>query len=182
VTNAIQCPPVAPSEIHLIPGPGGWVQARFGDTRKRRRLWVRFEPTPEGPWKAAEWSVPDYPDAEMRQIPFHRIRKAVGADGRVLEELAARLSEPAEEGFRHAFGEPVRGKPIQITRPKSRRLDDEFYARVADAYRQAVGRGLNPRQAIAEAAGVSPDVAGRWIYQARRRDLIPKTSAGRVTV
>jgi hypothetical protein len=71
---------------------------------------------------------------------------------------------------------------LLIERPPGRRLDDSFYQRIGVVYRQAVGRGMKPRQAIAEAASVSPDVAGRWIYQARKRGLIPKTSAGKVTV
>jgi hypothetical protein len=45
--------------------------------------------------------------------------------------------------------------------------------------RQAIGRGLKRRTAVAEAAGVSVDVAGRWIYEARKRDLIRETSRER---
>ena len=169
---------MADSEIRLIPGPSGWVQARFG---ARRRLFVRFEPDAQGRWHAAEWSIPGYPPDELRRIPYHSIAQAVSANDRVTEELAARLEEKPEPGFRGTFGEPERGKPILITRPRGRRLDDDFYGRVAFVYRQAVGRGLKPRAAIAEAAGVSPDVAGRWIYQARKRGLIPKTRPGKVT-
>ncbi len=165
-------------EIHLIAGPAGWVQARY---QPRRRLFVRFEPDANGRWQAAEWSIPGYPPDELRRIPFHRITLAVNADDRVKEELGARLGEEPEPGFRGAFGEPKRGTPLLIKRPPGRRLDESFYQRVAVVYRQAVGRGLKPRVAIAEAAGVSNDVAGRWIYEARKRDLIPKTRPGKVT-
>jgi hypothetical protein len=176
---------MASSQLHLIPGTSGWVQARFtasGDARNfLRRAFVQFEPDAKGGWKATHWDIPDYPPAVMRQVPYSRIKRAVVANERVLAELAKRLAEPYE-GFRGAFSEPERerGKPIRLERPAGRRLPDSFYSTVAIAYRQAVGRGLNPRQAIAEAAGVSLDVAGRWIYQARKRKLIPKTSPGRV--
>jgi hypothetical protein len=170
------------SRLHLIPGPSGWVQARFFDKKSAyRRLFVRFEPDAGGRWAAAEWRIPGYPDDVLRQVPYNRIRKAVDADERIRDELARRISELPEPGFDGAFGEPERSKPIRLVRPKGRRLDDSFYQQVAVTYRQAIGRGLNPRQAIAEAATVSPDVAGRWIYEARKRDLIPKTTPGKVT-
>jgi hypothetical protein len=169
---------MADSEIRLIPGPSGWVQARFG----RHHAFIRLEPDAQGRWQAAEWNIPAYPPDVLRRIPHHRILQAVKASDRLIDELANRFEEEAEPGFRHAFGEPERGKPILITRPRGRRLDDSFYARVAFVYRQAVGRGLKPRAAIAEAADVSPDVAGRWIYEARKRGLIPKTRPGKVTV
>jgi hypothetical protein len=174
---------MAPSEIRLLPGASGWVQARFyvGESKSDlRRLFVRFEPDRKGRWVAVEWSIPRMAAHEYGQIPFVRVEKAVSADQRVRGKLAERFAEEAEPGFRQAYGEPVRGKPIELVRPKGHRLDDSFYARVALAYRQAVGRGLNPRQAISEAAGVSSDVAGRWIYEARKRSILPPTSPGKV--
>jgi hypothetical protein len=179
---------MADSQVHLMVGGSGWVQARFtaaGDAKRfLRRVFVQFEPDAQGNWKATHWDIPEYPPPVMRQVPFQRIKRAVNASESVRTELANRLPDEYEiEGFRGAFAEPVRdrGKPIRLVRPRGHRLPDSFYASVALAYRQAVGRGLNPRQAIAEAAGVSPDVAGRWIYQARKRELIPKTSPGKVT-
>jgi hypothetical protein len=158
------------------------VQARFElEDGKPRRVFVRFEPTAKGRWKAVEWSIPGYPADVLRQVPYQRIMRAVQASDEVKEVLNDRLAEPAEEGFRHAFGVAVRDEPIVITRPKGRNLDDNFYGHVAYVYRQAIGKGLNPRQAIAEAAGVAPDTAGRWIYQARKRGFIPKTTPGKVT-
>lgn len=169
---------MASDEIHLIAGPAGWVQARFGEGRTRRRAFVRFEPDTNGRWNAAEWSIPAYPTDVLRRVPYHRIVAGVRADERLQHELAARLTDEPEPGFRGAFGQPRRREPITLERPRSHRLDDNFYERVSVAYRQALGRGLRPRQAIAKAANVSPDVAGRWIYEARRRRLLPKTRPG----
>jgi hypothetical protein len=169
-------------EIYLIPAASGWVQARFEDSHSRRRVFVRFEPDAHGRWNAAEWSLPGYPPEVLRRVPFHRITMAVNANERVLDELAARLDEAPEPGFRAAFGEAQHsGEPLQLVRPAGRTLDDSFYGQVGFVYRQAVGRGMKPRLAIAKAAGVSPDVAGRWIYEARKRGLIPKTRPGKVT-
>jgi len=67
-----------------------------------------------------------------------------------------------------------------LKRPAGRNLPDEFYATVAERYRDAAGRGLSPRAAIAEAAGVSADVAGRWVRQARKRGYLPPTEPGKV--
>jgi hypothetical protein len=145
-------------------------------------VFVRFQPDAKGRWKPAEWRIPGYPAEILRQVPHQRIARAVQANEQVKQALATRLAEPAEEGFAHAFGVAVRDRPIVISRPKGRNLDDNFYAHVGHVYRQAVGSGLkNPRQAIAEAARVSPDTAGRWIYEARKRHFIPKTTPGKVT-
>jgi hypothetical protein len=156
------------------------VQARFALEGGERRLFVRFEPGAKGSWKPAEWSIPSYPPEELRQIPFLRIQRAVQANEGVKKELAKRLGEAAEPGFRNAYGVAERGKPLTISRPKGRNLSDGFYASVAIAYKHAVGSGENPRQAIAEAAGVAADTAGRWIYEARKRQFIPKTTPGKV--
>ena len=171
---------MAASEITLLPGAGGWVQARFDLDGAPRHVFVRFEPDSEGRWRAAEASVPRPTPQLFQRIPFHRIELAVSADSMLRDALARRLGEDPEPGFRGAFGEPTRGEPLLIKRPAGRRLDDSFYERVGVVYRQAIGRGLKPRQAISEAAGVSPDVAGRWIYEARKRGLIPKTTPGKV--
>jgi hypothetical protein len=169
---------VTDSEIRLIPGPAGWVQARFYVGEHVRRVFVRFEPDAAGRWKAAEWRIPHPPP---EPLPWRRIVKAVDASD-FSARLFARFQEEAEPGFVGAFGEarPF-GKLLELKRPAGRRLDGSFYAQVAMLYRQAVGRGLNPRQTIAEQAGVSTDVAGRWIYEARKRKLIPKTTPGKVT-
>lgn len=170
------------SEITLLPGAAGWVQARFHVGAAYRRLFVRFEPDAKGRWRPAEWSIPgNIPIEELSRVPWKKIVLAVQADDHARSVLTGRLGEEAEDGFRQAYGQPRRGEPMMITRPPGRRLNDSFYERVGVVYRQAIGRGLKPRQAIADAAGVSPDVAGRWIYQARLKGKIPKTSPGKVT-
>jgi hypothetical protein len=175
---------MATKMLDLRPGPAGWVQARFKLTDDRpARVFVQFEPDPKGRWHAAQCRVPWFEPAELRHIPWERIRKAVQANDRVTNALSARLGEEAPPDLgQHAFGAVRRGEPFPLVRPKGRNLDDRFFDDVARAYRQAIGAGLDPRQAIADAAGVAPDTAGRWIYRARQKNKIPKTTAGKVTV
>ena len=110
---------------------------------------------------------------------------AVAASEGLRERLVAGLDKEAPEpgpellkalsGFVHPEFPP-------LERPEGRNLPDEFYATVADRYRDAAARGLNPRSAIAEAAEVSTDVAGRWVREARKRGFLPATEPGKVKV
>jgi hypothetical protein len=69
---------------------------------------------------------------------------------------------------------------LRFLKDRSGRLPvGEFYAAVADRYRDAAARGLSPRTAIATAADVSTDVAGRWVREARKRGLLPATDPGK---
>jgi hypothetical protein len=164
--------------LELLPGPGGWVQV-VG------KAWiVRF--TREGDvWKQTEIRLIDARPEDLRAFPLRRIELAVNASDALSAALAARLDEDPEElgprafeGFVIVIPEP----PITLKRPKAHRLTDEWYAEVAKVYRLAAARQLNPRTTIAEAAGVSTDVAGRWVYEARKRGHLPPAQPGKVSV
>ena len=83
-------------------------------------------------------------------------------------------------GAEFAAGYVIDEPPIKLRRPSGRYLPEQFYDEVARAYRTAVERGLKPRKTIADAATVSTEVAGRWIREARKRDLLPATEPGKV--
>ena len=83
--------------------------------------------------------------------------------------------------FLKAFDGFVVPEALKIVRPAGRNLSDEFYARVAEAYLAALENGLGPRRTIAESAGVSNEVAGRWVRQARKRGYLPETEPGKVS-
>jgi hypothetical protein len=53
--------------------------------------------------------------------------------------------------------------------PAGRGYPDEFYERVAAAYRVAAARTGRPVRAIAAEAGVPRSTAARWVKEARRR-------------
>jgi hypothetical protein len=170
-------------EIHLTHGDGGWVRARF---KPRDLSWqtvyVRF--TPDGTrWRATELWLRDPSPGLIRALPLNRIVHAVNADGHVAFGLTAGHENPSPADLPAHFKDKRRRivQPLKLERPAGRRLDDTFYERVGFVYRQALGRGSKPRRAIAEAAGVSDDVAGRWIYEARKRKFIPKTKPGKVS-
>lgn len=172
------------TELTLKPGPGGWVMAHdsrsgiaFVHFRRESERWAR------GPIFLPGEMTPEL----LRVVPLRRIELAVSASHSISSALVQRLEEESpplgSSDFYAAFSGYMTSEPIKLERPKTHRLDDDWYRRVADAYRQAVERGLNPRAAIADAAGVSRDVAGRWIAEARKpsRGFLPKTKPGMVT-
>lgn len=147
---------------------------------------MRLTRRPDGEW-APQGSlyVPGLTSERLRTLPLVRILLAVAADEALQNELVARLDDDVPEAgatneFHKVFTNWSHAEPLTLERPGGRKLSDDFYARVADVYRAATVRGLRPRTAIAEAAGVSSEVAGRWVREARKRDLLPETTPGRV--
>jgi hypothetical protein len=173
-------------------GPGGWVQA-FGRPELDRPLephetvWIRLRSTGAGTWEpTGELYLPGITPEGLRLVPLRRILLAIGADPVLRTRLAARYEEPIPAvgsiEFLGSFNGYVRAEcALQLERPRGRYLSHEFYASVAETYRGAVERGLKPRKAIADAAGVSNEVAGKWVREARKRDLLPPTAPGKVS-
>jgi hypothetical protein len=56
-------------------------------------------------------------------------------------------------------------------------LTDEFLQRLARAYRAAVVRGEAPNVAIAEGTGAPVRTVQRWVYEARKRGIMPPARA-----
>lgn len=72
----------------------------------------------------------------------------------------------------------------ELEPPPDGRYTDEWYASLRTAYDNAVsawriGRGPAPANALAEAAGVSPNTVRSWIYRARKANKMPPGSQGR---
>jgi hypothetical protein len=181
---------MAETWLDLAEGPRGWVEATFGGLEPSYRdVYVQLRKDDEGRWgPTGALVVPGLTPENIRAVPLRRILLAVEASETFRRNLEKRIDEPAAEPgsdeFRDSFSdwryEAEVLEPLKLERPKKRNLPDEFYAQVAGVYRAAVLRGLRPRTAIAEAAGVSGEVAGRWIRQARRRDYLPETEPGKV--
>lgn len=70
------------------------------------------------------------------------------------------------------------GKFPMIHAPEGR-LTDEFLADVADAYRWLTRAKRAPAPAIADMAKVPVRTVHRWIYEARKRDILPPARQGR---
>ncbi|MBP5892801.1 hypothetical protein [Streptomyces scabiei] len=76
-----------------------------------------------------------------------------------------------------AEGEPSRPLP-KVEAPKGR-LTDEFLRDVADAYLWFADAKQSPAPAIADMASVPVRTVHRWIYEARKRDILPPARPGR---
>lgn len=179
--------------LDLVDGPGGWLEAAVaeeGGFSRYEPSYVRFQPDGRGGWSPqGTLYIPGLSPETIRAVPLKRIALAVEASKPLRDALASRFSEPAPEPGTADFTNlwATRGHwfheepPLTLERPKGRALPDEFFAKVAETYRAAIVRGLPPRTAVAEAAGVSTDVAGRWVREARKRAYLPATQPGKVS-
>jgi hypothetical protein len=176
-------------ELDLQDGPGGWVEANVfeeggGDFKP---FYVRFRPDRSDGWSPhGTLYVPGLSPETLRAVPLKRIALAVEASKSLRDALARRCREHVPEVGTPEFYDVFTGwvhdePPLTLERPKGRALPDEFFAKVAETYRAATIRGRPPRTAVAEAAGVSTDVAGRWVREARKRKYLPGTEQGKVT-
>lgn len=174
------------TELELTAGPGGWLQvtiSRFGEVED---VHLRLRRTDEGTWvpQGTLYAPPLSPE-KLRTIPLRRILVAVAASDAARNDLEKRLTEstpePGTKGFYESFTGWVHPEPPlpKLERPSGRRLSDDFYAGVATLYRAAAARGLNPRITVAEVAGASTEVAGRWVREARKRGQLPPTTPGK---
>jgi hypothetical protein len=69
-------------------------------------------------------------------------------------------------------------QPVPLKKPE-RGYGDEFYKGVAATYRRALIDNRRPVVAVAEQANVPRSTAGRWVKEARRRNLLGKTKPGK---
>jgi hypothetical protein len=69
----------------------------------------------------------------------------------------------------------------ELERPPRSQLDDDFYRRVALAYRRAIAAGLPPSKTLAEVSETPPGTVNRWIAEARKRGHLPTAERGRVS-
>lgn len=68
---------------------------------------------------------------------------------------------------------------IPQLKPPEGRLTEDFLRDVADVYRWATDMGQSPGPAIAELAGVPVRTVHRWVYEARKRRILPPARSGR---
>lgn len=73
-------------------------------------------------------------------------------------------------------GTPTQAPVIQA--PQGR-ITDDFLKDIADAYRWSVGMEESPAPAIAKQADVPVRTVHRWIYEARKRGILPPARTGR---
>ena len=176
------------TELDLQAGPGGWLQVTISRDGEFGDVYLRLRRTGEGTWvpQGTLYAPPLSPEL-LKAIPLRRILVAVAASDAARNDLEKRRDETAPEPGSPEFAEAFatgwlhpEPPPLKLKRPRGRRLPDDFYAAVANLYLQAAARGLNPRTAVAEAAGATTEVAGRWVREARKRGQLPPTAPGKV--
>ena len=173
---------MAGTRLKVSPAPGGWLHADWGNGK----AWVRFDLDEHNKLtRITEVRVLDPTPDSLRRIPLARIQNAATARGAGLVQVMLAVGfnqEPPPEMFR-AFSSEVIDDPrrYRLKRPAGRKLDDAFFANVARAYRDAVTRGLNPRQTLSADTGSAPDTVAGWIGDARKRGHLPPASPGKVS-
>lgn len=159
------------TKLELIPvtnaGREGWVEARWGrsDGSKGSAL-AHFWLNRSGHWYTAQLLL-DVPTAKLlAEVPLARIERAVNADEKIRGWIVKGSGLE-----RDVHGRLVASRH-RLKRPKSRRLDDAFYARVATAYMGAVAHGLPPAKTLAADSDTAQGTVNRWIATARGKGMI----------
>jgi hypothetical protein len=170
------------THLELIPvvvnGQEGWVEAKWqradgseGSVVAHLRLRTAER------WYIAMLMVVGPTTALLRDVPLARIENAANADPEIHPWLERSLPPAVVERRKRDRAERPR-----LTRPKNRRLDEDFYRQVADAYRAAVNHGLNPAKTLAEDSDTAQGTVNRWIAKARQVEGgLGETSPGKVT-
>ena len=120
-----------------------------------------------------------------RELPLSRIVNAVHADAKVRFALLLHLDAEQHDPFSmRQMKKAIRGGLAprhRLERPARRRLDDDFYASVAQAYADAVAWGMNPRKTLAADSDTPADTVARWISTARGKGYLSGATAGKAS-
>ncbi len=172
------------TKLELVPatvaGADDWVSARWqrSDGSKGSAT-ARFRLRTAERWYIARLLVDLPTTALLQDVPLARIEAAANADEQIRAWIVKSL--PPETIKRAQYEAARRPK---LKRPKSRReLDDDFYKRVAVAYRAAVAHGLPPAKTLAHDSGAPPGTVNRWIAEARKKERghLPPAQPGKVS-
>lgn len=171
----------------INPGWGGWAEVTWSGGKGATVIaYVRFEEDEQllmrvyGLYMTAPW-VHLY-----RELPLGRIENAVNANASVRWALHEDIEKDPGPDLVQFFAikaaiDKGMSPRYRLKRPTSRRLGDEFFVQVAQAYTDAVAFGLNPRKTLATDSDTPADTVARWIRETRRRGLLPPASPGKVS-
>jgi hypothetical protein len=117
--------------------------------------------------------------AYLRDVPVARIEEACNANSRIRDWIDRAFPQELVKTRKIEAA-----KRPRLKRPKSRRLDDEFFRSVAEAYSAAVLAGLPPGPTLAADSGTPLSTVHRWIAEARKpqRGYLPPGETGKATV
>ena len=166
--------------IGFIVGFGGWTKVSWPGGQGYIRFAVNSD---NKTWRIVELRMPDPTTEALRSLPLSRIEAAANAHGPVVLGLAVGRNGKPPADVESMFGgkQPEKLSRLRLERPKGKRLGDDFYKKVAIAYRGALAEGLNPRQALMQDTGAKPDSVARWVGEARRRGYLPPAQPGKAT-
>jgi hypothetical protein len=154
----------------------GWVEARWKRSDDSKgSVFARFSMKSEDSWYIAELLMHLPTGAKLRDVPLAKIEAAANASPEIREWIGESRPDAAEARRRWS-------QRRRLQAPKTRRLDDAFYQRVADAYRDAVIFGQPPAKTLAADSAVPQGTVNRWIAAARDRGYLAPATQGKVTV
>ncbi|XKK63930.1 hypothetical protein HFP71_16925 [Streptomyces sp. ARC32] len=144
------------------------------------------------PLSGRTWRRIPFSDLEMHfQIPDVRgvLAASSATPAPSLDELDRYFDETTDDakvvamvpsGRMYGDGTPEspEGELPTIRRPEGR-LTDEFLADVAQAYRWLSAAGQAPAPVIVDMADAPVRTVHRWIYEARKRGVLPPARSGR---
>jgi transposase-like protein len=171
----------------VVPGEGGWAKVRWrADQEDELVAYVRFERADEPHrLKPAALLVTEPWLRLYRDVPLPKIENAVHADPLVWFELRQHIDVKVDDPIlmfeMKKSIERGMSERFKLERPAKRRLDDAFYANVAQAYADAVAWGMNPRKTLAADSGIPADTVARWIRTARQRKKLSPAQRGKAS-
>ncbi|MBY8879759.1 hypothetical protein [Actinacidiphila acidipaludis] len=96
------------------------------------------------------------------------------------EDVATVFFNPVDGSTLHTMeGDGLPAGRIPAIKPPAGRITPEFLEDLAEAYRYFTGANKSPAPAIAEVADVPVRTVHRWIYEARKRGVLPPARTGR---
>ena len=173
--------------LEVIPGWGGWAQVTWrGGKGETVVAYVRFREDERLLMRVSELHVTEPWVYLHRELPLGRIENAVNASFDARFELHENIDKDPGVDLAQFFQMKTAIKKgmsprYRLERPASRRLGDDFYRQVAEAYTDAIAFGLNPRKTLATDSDTPADTVARWIRQSRRRGFLPPAEPGKVS-
>jgi hypothetical protein len=172
----------------VLPGWGGWAQLKWRQgTPGEVIAYARFEADAAALLHPVELRVVEPWLRRHRELPLGRVENAVNADARVRWDLLHDIekempdNDPATFFLHKGAIEKGMSDRIKLKRPIGRKLGDDFYRAVADAYTDALAFGLNPRKTLALDSATPADTVARWIRQARQRGYLSSGEPGKAS-
>lgn len=164
------------------------MRAHYSGLSEDTPLYLRLRPGERGRWHVSELYFDGQgrplTGAMLRRVPLAQIEAFVQEDRDDLAALVEGDRRPAVDlsalAARNVPRSGTAPAPPEPPPPLSRPVDgitDDFLRQVARAYSFAAREG-RPAPTLAEQAGVPVQTVRRWIYQARKRGIIPPGRPG----